>query len=92
MAHYFETIIDDNVTAMSHNHHTSTEDHLVLIRREFELLFLLLKILCLDHPADIRRYFFPKTLVTEQKVRFVLSRRVDFPKEAVAKVKINFLE
>jgi hypothetical protein len=60
------------------------------------------KLLALDQPGDLRRYIIPKSVSIECKLsqeplvlneslcRRVLGRRCDFPKDAVAKVKIPF--
>ena len=55
------------------------------VKATFVPLNLALKVLTLDAPGDIRRYTINKTALSEEQVRSVLSRRLDFSKEAVAK-------
>ena len=48
-------------------------------------------ILTLDSPADIRRYRMPKAYFDEHQVRQLMALRTDFSKEAVLRVKIEFI-
>ena len=49
-------------------------------------------ILTLDSPSDIRKYKIERRYFgSETEVRQLMSRRKDFSKEAVAKVKIEFI-
>lgn len=52
-------------------------------------LLYAVKVLTLDAPSDIRRYRFPASVFSEEQVRKLMQRRVEFSKEAVAKVRIN---
>lgn len=50
------------------------------------------KMLTLDQPGDVRRYAVPsEALRDEVAVRALLARRVDFSKDAVARVKITMI-
>lgn len=68
------------------------EAHIQTVKQTFASLNLALKILTLDAPGDIRRYTLSKALLTEERVRAVLGRRVDFPAEAVARVKLTMID
>lgn len=63
----------------------------IRIKSPFDSLQLALKVLTLDQPADIRQYAIKASLISEEKVRKILSRRVDFQKDAVTRVKINII-
>lgn len=63
--------------------------HIRTVKAAFDALNLALKILTLDAPGDIRRYNISSTVLSEDKVRAVLGRRVDFSKEAVRNVKLS---
>ena len=60
----------------------------------FSKLLWSLKILTLDQPADVRRYMLPTTedvdeYLDDDAIRLIMSKRVEFSKDAVAKVKIG---
>ena len=60
----------------------------------FSKLIWSLKILTLDQPADVRRYMLPTAEEAEEyldddDIRLIMSKRVEFSKDAVAKVKIG---
>lgn len=61
------------------------------IKRQCQRLVLACKIMTLDAPADIRRYNLDKSMFSEQEVRHLLGRRIEFNKDAVSKVKITFI-
>jgi len=67
----------------------------VRVKTAFAALVWTTKLLALDQPADIRRYAVPATgldpPLTEERVRALLARRVDFSRDAVQRVKINFV-
>ena len=63
--------------------------HIRTVKAAFDPLNLALKILTLDAPGDIRRYNISSAVLSEEKVRSILGRRVDFSKEAVKNVKLN---
>ena len=67
----------------------------VRVKAAFAALVWTTKLLALDQPADIRRYAVPATgldpPLTEERVRALLARRVDFSRDAVQRVKINFV-
>ena len=48
-------------------------------------------ILALDSPADIRRYKLPKAFFDESQVRELMSLRIEFSKDAVARVKLEII-
>eukprot|EP00600_Ochromonadales_sp_CCMP1393_P011929 CAMPEP_0175003370 /NCGR_PEP_ID=MMETSP0005-20121125/4189_1 /TAXON_ID=420556 /ORGANISM="Ochromonas sp., Strain CCMP1393" /LENGTH=568 /DNA_ID=CAMNT_0016258435 /DNA_START=102 /DNA_END=1808 /DNA_ORIENTATION=+ len=71
--------------------HTDPE-HIHAVKSAFDTLMFALKVLTLDAPGDIRRYSIPSCLFdSEDSVRNILGRRVEFSKDAVAMVKLNFL-
>ena len=60
----------------------------------FSKLLWSLKILTLDQPADVRRYMLPTAEEAEEyldddAIRLIMSKRIEFSKDAVAKVKIG---
>lgn len=81
-------------------------DKVAQVKEAFLPLQWTLKALTLDAPGDIRRYLFPSVspsssttdsttasssiVLSEELIRQILGRRVEFSKDAVAKVKINF--
>lgn len=67
-----------------------TLDGELSVRPHCAKLHWIAKLLALDAPADIKRYAVPRELfVEETQVRAILARRIDFSKEAVARVKID---
>ena len=65
--------------------------HVNTVKSTFVSLNLALKILTLDAPGDIRRYSISAETLSEESVRKILYRRIDFSKDAVLKVKLNIL-
>lgn len=59
------------------------------IRSSFTSLLLALQLLTLDQPADILRYNIPIGVLDDDRIRAVMSRRIDFSLEAVSKVKFS---
>jgi hypothetical protein len=80
MANYTEQLIDHMDPV-----------HIASVKNAFVPLILALKILTLDAPGDIRRYNIQATVFDEATVRKILSRRSDFSKDAVSKVKLNIV-
>jgi hypothetical protein len=66
-------------------------EHVSTVKQTFAALNLALKLLTLDAPGDIRRYALDRRLLSEEQVRAVLGRRVDFSADAVAKVKLSMV-
>ncbi len=64
-------------------------DAIIKIKSAFEKLKLMVRILTLDVPSDIRRCHLSGALVDEATVRQLLGNRIDFPKDVVAKVKVD---
>jgi hypothetical protein len=74
--------------------------HFVSVKEAFSPVIWALKILTLDQPADIKKYIIPCDVMcdrndndsagflTESKIRKIMSRRLDFHKEASQNVKI----
>lgn len=65
------------------------ESSISTIKQSFAALNLAMKILTLDAPGDIRKYILNFSLLDEEQVRAVLSRRVEFSVDAIAKVKLR---
>ena len=75
----------------------------VSIKDVFAPIIWALKVLTLDLPADIKKYVIPlgvidsnsvgdtcsSGLLSENKIRNIMGRRVDFSKDAVLKVKVT---
>lgn len=80
MSYYIEHLID----------HLEPAD-IALVKDIFSPLSLAMKILTLDAPGDIRRYAIPAGSLDEDTVRRILSRRIDFSKEAITKVRITVI-
>ena len=83
-----------SATATATTAATTAASSRVRIKAAFAALVWATKLLALDQPADIRRYAMPTTgldpPLTEERVRALLARRVEFSRDAVQRVKINF--
>ncbi len=63
--------------------------HIRTVKATFDTMKLALNILTLDAPGDIRRYCINSAQLSEEQVRAILGRRIDFSQEAVRNVKLN---
>lgn len=64
----------------------------ISVRNSFLKLLWCMKVLTLDQPADVRRYTLPsdeESYLDDPMIRSIMSKRVEFSKDAVAKVKIG---
>ena len=59
------------------------------IKASTQKVTLAIKLLNLDAPSDIRRYHIPKEIFDDSSVRKILSRRIEYSKEAIANIRIN---
>lgn len=61
------------------------------IRSIMQPLYWFGTIISLDSPGSIRRYAIPGSVLDDAGVRAVLSRRIDFSSDVVAKLKFNIV-
>lgn len=59
------------------------------IKTSTQKVILAIKLLNLDAPSDIRRYHISKEMFDDINVRKILSRRIEYSKEAIANIRIN---
>ena len=63
----------------------------ISIHAMFEKINWILKILSIDSPADMKRYNLPSQALTDDIVRNIMTRRCDLSKDAIGKIKLNFI-
>lgn len=85
-------LLQEEILCLSQSLEFLLPEDTIEVKKIFQQIHLACRLLNLDAPGDIKRYRLDAEVLNEQQVRMIMSRRVEFSKDAVQKVRLTFIE